>query len=230
MYIFFREQATEVEDNDKFWSECLLPEYYPPDLDLLDLRDCSWQVICSRTRMYEEDIPHDNSGLIMKKIVWTVDLRDSENKLGCVEVDDNLILQDGTVNTLKVMARNLSSAGMKFPVRCHLGREHKDSRLLADEGSTATTLIDQYGVEFCDLYVANPGDVKTALTIASGKYRETNADGESGLSSEGDEDAEDSEEDSESSEEDSEEDSEEIPDEYVEEDSEETSDEEFEYD
>jgi len=38
----FRQQVTDEEDGHKLGSECLLPEYYPQDLDLLDLRDWSW--------------------------------------------------------------------------------------------------------------------------------------------------------------------------------------------
>ncbi|KAH3913425.1 hypothetical protein HBI56_083680 [Parastagonospora nodorum] len=205
----FRDKATDDDDDDEddddyFWNECLMTGNYPQTLHLLDLRGWSWQGICHRISIYEEGTPRDTREFIMMKMVWTVDLRDSEDKPGCVEVDDNLILQDSAVNTLRVTAGNLA---------------------LADEGSMATTLIGQYGGEFRDVYMTNPGDAKTALRIASGKYREANTDGEddeSDPTSEADEDAEDSEEDSEDPEGDSEE--------YVEEDSEEDSDDEFEYD
>jgi len=123
-----------------------------------------------------------------------------------VEVDDNLILQDGAVSTLKVMAQTLVSAGVNFSVRYHLEREHGDSRFLADEGYTTTTLVEQDGIEVYDLYVANPGDAKTALAIASGKSRGANGDGENDESdlSSGEEDTEGLEEDSQSSEDDEE--------------------------
>jgi hypothetical protein len=135
-----------------------MPGNNPQTLHLLDLRGWSWQKICHRTSIYEGDTPRDTREFTMMKMVWIVDMRDSEDKLGCVEVDDNLILQYSAVNRLRVMAGNLALAGVKFSVRYHPGREEKNSTLLADEGSTATTLIDQHGAKFRDVYMASPGD------------------------------------------------------------------------
>lgn len=143
------------DDRNKLPSQILLPEYYPINLELLELGCWSWDAICMLPIAYgsDEGTVQDKlsslAGLVaslpMKEIRLPVDLNGKSFRFTANRTE--MILDGGGVNMLRTLADVLESHGTKFSVYYHIGLDDKPARMLIAPGVTAKMLYDKDNVE-----------------------------------------------------------------------------------